>query len=147
MLADDRTDTGYDMYQGEGLGDLGGPELYGDRYSPKVPSTSRGLMIGAAVGLAATALLGSLAFLVSKSEKKHSAQRRTRHAGAAKSARAHSGKSHASTRSGAGASESSRKPSKARRSASSTASAKSRGGLKSASSKRSKSGSSSQARA
>jgi hypothetical protein len=63
-FANDQGETGYQMYQGEGLGDLGGPELYGDRYVPRVPRTSRGLMIGAAVGVAATALLGGLAYLV-----------------------------------------------------------------------------------
>ncbi len=75
IYADDRSDTGYEMYQGEGLGDLGGPELYGDRYAPKAPRTSRGLMIGAAVGLAATALLGGLAYLVYQSEEKRSNRR------------------------------------------------------------------------
>ena len=69
-FANDQGETGYEMYQGEGIGDVGGPELYGNAYAPKKTSTSRGLAIGAAVGLAATALLGGLAYMFYQSESK-----------------------------------------------------------------------------
>jgi hypothetical protein len=69
----DLGETGYELEQGQGLGDLGGPELYGDRPSllmknpPRGSGPSRELVIGAAVGLAATALLGGLAYYVYRS--------------------------------------------------------------------------------
>lgn len=64
----DQGETGYDLDQGEGLGDLGGPEMYGPKPSllRKSPiareRTSRGLAIGAAVGLGVAAVLGGLAY-------------------------------------------------------------------------------------
>jgi len=108
-FANDQGETGYEMYQGQGVGDLGGPELYGDHFTPRT-STSRGLAIGAAVGLAATALLGGLAYLVYQKEKQ---PRRKAHAG---STRSHAPHAHAKSRAKtASASRSkSRAPSEAR---------------------------------
>jgi hypothetical protein len=74
-FADDGSETGYDEYQGNGLGDLGGPEMYGNKPSllKKSPihkaGTSRGLAISAAIGLAATAVLGGLAYFFHQSSQ------------------------------------------------------------------------------
>lgn len=73
VYADDQGETGYALEQGQGLGDLGGPVLYGDRYNPPKPR-SRSLMLAATFGLAATAILGGLAYYFSQVEK-HPAQR------------------------------------------------------------------------
>lgn len=81
-FANDQGETGYDEYQGEGLGDLGGPEFYGNKPSLLKTSpihhagASRGLAIAAGIGLAATAVLGGLSYLYYKTSKK-SARRST----------------------------------------------------------------------
>jgi hypothetical protein len=92
-FAKDQSSTGYDGYEGEGLGDLGGPEFYGNKpyLLKKSPlhraGTSRGLAIGAAVGLAATAVLGGLAFFFRENLKQET--RRPVHAAKRKTTRAH----------------------------------------------------------
>lgn len=85
-FGDQQGETGYDGYQGEGLGDLGGPEMYGNKPSllKKSPihhaGTSRGLAISAAVGLAATAVLSGLAYFFYQSSQGTATLKRSRKA-------------------------------------------------------------------